>query len=88
MNSTAVYCRAFDTNILTSGLTNIKMHYSSTVSMQCPSHKLIAGVEALKETRNLNTKRVSYPKVRNHEANGWRRHDHTGLQLLRDWAGG
>lgn len=87
MNSTAVYCRAFDTNILTSGLTNIKMHYSSTVSMQCPSHKLITWVEALQEAQNLNTKRVSYPKVQNLKANGWRRHYHTGLQQFCDRGG-
>lgn len=41
------------------------MHYSSTVSMQFTSHKLIKWVETLKEKRNLNTMRVCYPKVQN-----------------------
>lgn len=65
MNSIAVYCRAFDTDILTSGLTNIKMHYSSTVSMQFTSHKLIKWVDTLKEKQDSNTMCVFYPKHQN-----------------------
>lgn len=41
------------------------MHYSSTVSMQFTSHKLIKRVETLQENQNLNTMRVSYPKAQN-----------------------
>jgi len=47
----------------TSGLTNIKMHYSSTVSMQFTSHKLIKRVETLQEKQDLNTRCVFYPKA-------------------------
>lgn len=61
MNSTAVYRRAFDTDILNSGLTNIKMHYSSTVSMQLTSHKLVRWVETLKN----DTMCVFYPNQQN-----------------------
>lgn len=41
------------------------MHYSSTVSMQFTSHKLIKWVETLQEKQNLNTTCVFYPEVQN-----------------------
>ena len=39
------------------------MHYSSTVSMQFTSHKLIKRVETLQEKQDLNTRCVFYPKA-------------------------